>query len=298
MNRPLTQDQQKKIFLTVFLAFPTILLLAFIVYPGVKLVFTSFTNWDGISLDYKLVGFDNFRRVFNNPVIWNNLRNNSLYFFAHLILIPIELYIAFILDRFIRKNGWYKSIFFLPVMINVVAVSYMFSFLYSSQGGVLNEILAFFNMAPVAWLSDKNVVNWSLVAVSLWMHNGMTIMLFLAGLQSIPYDMIEAATLDGAGPFAQFYHIIIPNIKTVITLVMFLNARGALMVFEIPFVMTSGGPNGISSTYAVGIINSAFDFSNFGLASAMAIILICIILIIVAIQNRIFKLQEGNKNET
>ena len=91
MSRPLTQDQQKKFFLTVFLALPTILLLAFIVYPGVKLVFTSFTNWDGISTDYKMVGLDNFRRVFNNPVIWNNLRNNGLYFFAHLILIPVEL---------------------------------------------------------------------------------------------------------------------------------------------------------------------------------------------------------------
>ena len=289
----LSQDNNKKLFLITFLFVPTVLLIYFILYPMAKLVFTSFTNWDGISLTYNFVGLDNFKRVFTTPTIWINLKNNALYFFAHLIFIPIELYIAFILDRFIRNNGWYKSVFFLPVMINVVAVSYMFSFLYSSQDGILNMMLAFFNIPPVSWLSNVKVVNWSLTIVSLWMNNGMTIMLFLAGLQAIPYDMIEASSLDGAGPFQQFYHIIIPNIKTVITLVMFLNARGALMVFEIPFVMTSGGPNGASSTYAVGIINSAFDFSNFGLASAMAIVLICLILIIVTVQNKIFKLKEG-----
>lgn len=281
------RDQNK--LLVAFLFIPTITLVWFVIYPVIKLVYVSFTNWDGISNASSFIGIKNYIRLFSLPDLWSSLENNALYFFMHLAVIPLSLYIAFALNFYIKRSGLYKSIFFMPSIINGVAVSYMFSFIFSSQNGFLNAILNVAGLKSVPWLSDPIIVRYSLVTVSLWMHTGMTTMLFLAGMQDLPKDMLEAATVDGAGLFAQFIKIIIPNMSTVISLVMFLNARGALMQFEIPFIMTSGGPNGASSTYSLYIINTAFQFSNFGLASAMAITLIIIIVLLVLTQNLFLK---------
>lgn len=278
---------QKNILLVSFLTIPTIMLLSFIIYPAVKLIGISFTDWNGVSPVYNYIGFKNFSDLFTSKELWKTLYANSVYFFLHLILIPVELYIAFLLDRYIKGSEFFKSIFFMPYIINGVAVAYMFSFLYSSEDGVLNAILELMNLGKVGWLSDPKIVNYSLTAVSLWRFTGMPIILFLAGLQSIPKDMLEAATIDGASVWQQFSKIIMPNMKTVTSIVLFLNARGALMVFDIPFVMTSGGPRGSSTTFALNLVKIAFDFENFGLAAAMAIVLIIMILILSKIQDKL-----------
>ena len=278
---------QKNILLVSFLTIPTIMLLSFIIYPAVKLIGISFTDWNGVSPVYNYIGFKNFSDLFTSKELWKTLYANSVYFFLHLILIPVELYIAFLLDRYIKGSEFFKSIFFMPYIINGVAVAYMFSFLYSSEDGVLNAILELMNLEKVGWLSDPKIVNYSLTAVSLWRFTGMPIILFLAGLQSIPKDMLEAATIDGASVWQQFSKIIMPNMKTVTSIVLFLNARGALMVFDIPFVMTSGGPRGSSTTFALNLVKIAFDFENFGLAAAMAIVLIIMILILSKIQDKL-----------
>lgn len=170
-----------------------------------------------------------------------------------------------------------------------VAIAYMFSFLYSSEDGVLNGLLALGNIGKIRWLSDPKIVNYSLVVVSLWRFTGVHIILFLADLQSINKDMLEAALIDGASVLQQFIKIIIPNMKSILSIVLFLNVRGALMVFDIPFVMTSGGPGTSSTTFALHTIKTAFEFSNFGLACAMAIALIIAILVISVVQSLILE---------
>ncbi|MFR1675919.1 MAG: carbohydrate ABC transporter permease, partial [Fusobacterium sp.] len=271
---------QKRILLTCFLAIPTLLLLVFVIYPTVKLITISFTDWDGINPTWNFVGLKNYNQVFQRRDIWQSLKNNNLYFIIHLFFIPIEMYLAMLLDRYIRKSEFFKTIVFMPYIINGVAIAYMFSFLYSSEDGVLNGLLALLQMGKVRWLSDPEIVNYSLVIVSLWRFTGIHIILFLAGLQSINKDMLEAALIDGASVFQQFIKIIIPNMKSILSIILFLNVRGALMVFDIPFVMTSGGPGTSSTTFALHTVKTAFEFSNFGLASAMAIVLIIAIIII------------------
>ncbi|MGL4308627.1 MAG: carbohydrate ABC transporter permease [Cetobacterium sp.] len=278
---------QKNLLLVSFLAIPTMMLLGFIIYPALKLIYISFTDWNGVSPTYNYIGFKNFTNLFTSKNLWTTLYANSIYFFLHLLLIPVELYIAFLLDRYIRGSEFFKSIFFMPYIINGVAVAYMFSFLYSSEDGVLNAVLELLNMEKVGWLSDPKIVNYALTGVSLWRFTGMPIILFLAGLQSIPKDMLEAATIDGASVWQQFSKIIMPNMKTVTSIVLFLNARGALMVFDIPFVMTSGGPRGSSTTFALNLVKIAFEFENFGLAAAMAIVLIVMILVLSKVQDKL-----------
>lgn len=286
---------QKRILLTCFLAIPTLLLLVFVIYPTVKLITISFTDWDGINPTWNFVGLKNYNQVFQRRDIWQSLKNNNLYFIIHLFFIPIEMYLAMLLDRYIRKSEFFKTIVFMPYIINGVAIAYMFSFLYSSEDGVLNGILALLQMGKVRWLSDPQIVNYSLVIVSLWRFTGIHIILFLAGLQSINKDMLEAALIDGASVFQQFIKIIIPNMKSILSIILFLNVRGALMVFDIPFVMTSGGPGTSSTTFALHTVKTAFEFSNFGLASAMAIVLIIAIIIISMIQNLVLEPEKIKK---
>ena len=281
----MTDKTQRRLLLTSFLAIPTLLLIVFVIYPTVKLIYLSFTDWDGISNNMRFIGLKNYFLVFERKDIWNSLKNNNLYFLIHLVFIPIEMYLAVLLDRYIKKSEFFKTVIFMPYIINGVAIAYMFSFLYNSEDGILNAVLALFNISKVRWLSDPALVNYSLVAVSLWRYTSIHIVLFLAGLQSINKDMLEAALIDGASVFQQFIKIIVPNMKSILSIILFLNVRGALMVFDIPFVMTSGGPGNSSMTFALHTVKTAFEFSSFGLACAMAIVLIIAIIIISLVQN-------------
>ncbi len=291
----MTDKVQKRILLTSFLAIPTILLCMFVIYPTVKLMYISFTDWDGINTTMNFVGLKNYSQVFQRRDIWQSLKNNNLYFIIHLFFIPIEMYLAVLLDRYIRKSEFFKTVIFMPYIINGVAIAYMFSFLYSSEDGVLNGLLALLSIDKVRWLSNPDIVNYSLVCVSLWRFTSIHIILFLAGLQSVNKDMLEAALIDGASIFQQFTKIIIPNMKSILSIILFLNVRGALMVFDIPFVMTSGGPGTSSTTFALHTVKTAFEFSNFGLACAMAIVLIIAIIIISFIQNLLLEPEKIKK---
>lgn len=289
----LNEKTEKRILLTTFLFIPTVLLIGFVLYPAFELFRLSMSTWDGYSPTSTFVGVANYKKVlFDAPEVWSSLRNNGLYFVAHLILIPLEVYIAVLLDRYIRKSEFFKSIIFLPYVINSVAIAYMFSYMYSSEGGVLNSVIALFGLEAVGWLSNPKIVNFSLIAISIWQYTGVHVVLFLAGLQSIPKDMLEAAEIDGANVYQQFIKIILPNMKTVLSLILFLNIRGALMVFDIPFVITSGGPGTSSSTFTLTSIKAAFDYNDFGKASAMAIIMIIMIAVITFIQKKVFRMEE------
>ncbi|QUH28764.1 carbohydrate ABC transporter permease [Vallitalea guaymasensis] len=281
------RNRQKNIIIVSFLVIPTILLAVFVIFPLFKLFHLSFTDWDGMSKTIGYVGVNNYVDVVKDSDVWVSLRNNGTYFVIHLLFIPIEMFIAFLLDKRVRFSKGFKGIVFLPYIINGVAVAYMFSFLYSSQGGVLNSILELFGVAPVSWISNMKTVNFSLAAVSIWRFCGIHVILFLAGIQSIQGEMLEAAKVDGANSFQLFTKIVIPNIRTVIEIILFLNVRGALMIFDIPFVMTSGGPGKSSTTFTLYTIQQAFTYSHFGKASAMAVVLLVMIVILSVIQKKV-----------
>lgn len=277
---------EARIFILSFLFLPMIILLLFVLYPLFRLFQMSLTNWDGLSEEIFYVGIQNYIDILSkSPDVWLSLKNNFIYFFVHLAVIPLEIFVAFLLDNRIKAAGFFKSVIFMPYIINGVAVAYMFSLLFSPQGGAFNEILSLAGLPPVRWLSDPSIVNLSLSGVSIWRFSGMHVILFLAALQSINVEIMEASLIDGAGLFTQFWHIVIPNILTTVEIVLFLNLRGALQVFDIPFVMTQGGPGHASSTFTLYTIETAFNFNSFGRAASMAVILIVIILLLSQIQN-------------
>ena len=289
-----TKKREQTILLVSFLLVPTILLGLFVLYPQEELVRLSFTNANGIDRNPSWVGMQNYVQVlFNSPDVWSSLQNNLLYFLVHIAFIPAELLIAVIIDSKIRGSGVFRNLVFMPYIINGVAIAYMFNALYAPDyaNGAINQVLVSLGLQDWAlnWLSDPAVVNGSLVFVSLWKYSGLHVVLFLAGMQSISRDLYEASAIDGAGRWRQFVAVTVPGILPVIEISLFLNARGAFQVFDIPFIMTGGGPGHVSSTFSVFTIETAFKFNNLGMASAMAITLLLLILLISATQNLVLK---------
>ncbi len=202
-----------------------------------------------------------------------------------------------LLNAKLRASSFFRSIILFPYIINGVAVAYIFSYLYNPVNGPINEILNGMGLSSWIqnWLSDPHIVNFSLVAISLWRFSGFHVILFLAGLQSIPNDLFEAATIDGASKLQQIRYIVLPGIRRVVEIVLFLNIRGALQVFDIPFLVTQGGPGNASSTFTIFTINAAFKFNSYGLASAMAIMLMVMIIVFSYLQN-LFIRERGIKS--
>lgn len=290
--------KQRKRFILAALAIPVLLLVCFVVVPAFDLIRMSFTDWDGLSASSNFIKLDNYIAMFKNPDLWQSLKNNAVYFVVHLCMIPVELAFAVLLTSKLRAAKFYKTMVFLPYIINGVAIAYAFSYFFSPVNGAFDNLLEMLRLGMLkhSWLSDEKIVNFTLTFVSLWRFSGYHIVLFMAALQSVDQDIVEAATIDGANSWQMFRYIQTPSIALMVDFVLFDNIRGAMQVFDIPFVMTSGGPGYASSTFTLYTINTAFKFSNFGLASTMAVALMVIIILIYIVQNKIihgFFLKEG-----
>jgi len=288
-------------FIIGSLIIPLLLLIGFVMIPAFDLLRMSFTDWDGYSLKSNFVGIQNYIDMFKNPDLWLSLKNNAVYFVIHLLMIFVELAFAVLLTSKLRAAKFYKTMVFMPYIINGVAIAYAFSYFFSPINGAFDAILTGLNLEGWirSWLSDPKIVNYVLAFVSLWRFSGYHIILFMAALQSLPKDVEEAARVDGANTWQLFKYVQIPSIMLMVDFVLFDNIRGALQVFDIPFVMTAGGPGYASSTFTLYTIKTAFTFSDFGLASTMAMAIMFMIIVIYIIQNKVIHgiiLKEGKKH--
>lgn len=281
--------KKKRNFITVSLLVPMLLLIGFVLVPGIDLLRMSFTDWDGWSPSSNFIGFNNYVAMFKNKDLWMSLKNNAVYFFVHLLMIPVELVFAVMLNSKFKGAKFYKFMIFLPFIINGVAISYAFSYFFSPVNGAFDEILEIFGLGMLSrnWLSDTKIVNFVLASVSLWRYSGYHIILFIAALQSVSQDVQEAARMDGANAWQMFRFIQVPSIALMVDFILFDNVRGALQAFDVPFVMTQGGPGYASSTFTLFTINTAFKYSNFGLAATMAVALVILIVFVHFIQNKL-----------
>ena len=279
-------------FIVLSLAIPVILLLMFEVNPSVDLVAMSFTSWDGISPHRDFVDVGNYVDMFTkSPDLWLSLRNNFIYLAVHMVMIPIELSIAVMLNTKFKGAGLVKTIAFLPFIINGVGMSYAFSYFFSPVNGAFNDILTSLGLSSwiQSWLSDPKVVNFVLASVSAWRFSGYHIVLFSTGLTSIPTEVMEAARIDGANARQQLWRIQLPSIWLVFSFVMFDCIRGTLQCFDIPFIMTNGGPGYASSTFTLYTIDTAFKYNSFGMAATMAVAIMVIVILVYLFQNVVLK---------
>lgn len=269
-----------------FVAAAVALLLLFTYWPAANLLYFSVTDWDGLDQTKNLVGVDNYVQVFTDPRIFEVFYVSLYYFGASFVQMALALYFATILSYSTRFRNLFRGILFFPYLINGVAIGFVFLYLFQ-PGGTLDTVLSWFGASdPPQWLGDPDIANWSLAGTSVWRYMGLNFVLFLGAIQSIPADLYEAAELDGADKWQQFWAIVFPGIRRVIGLSFILAISGSLSVFEIPFIMTDGA-NG-TSTFVIQTIQTAFTYRQVGTASAMAVVLLAIVLLVTWIQRVVF----------
>jgi ABC-type sugar transport system permease subunit len=277
----------------LYVAPALILLLTFTYVPVGNMLFYSFHKWDGLDVTMDPVGLDNYVKVFTDERYWRVFLISLYYFAASFAQIAIALYFAVVLSFETRFRNLFKGILFFPYLLNGVAVGFVFLYLFQPDG-TLDTVLRLVGLGEHTklWLGDPDVANLSLAGTSVWRFTGLNFVLFLGAIQSIPGEIYEAAEIDGANRWHQFWHIIAPGIRRIISLSFILAISGSLSVFEIPFIMTSGA-NG-TRTFVIQAYETAFQFRQIGLASAMAVVLLLLVLLITWIQRRILPDEEVN----
>jgi ABC-type sugar transport system permease subunit len=270
----------------LYLAPALVLLITFTYVPVGNMVWYSFHRWDGLSPTMTGVGWANYVRVFTDPEYWQVFLVSLYYFAASFAQIAIALYFAVVLSFQRRLRNLFKGILFFPYLLNGVAVGFVFLYLFQ-PGGTLDTVLKDVGLGDHTkyWLGDPDIANISLAGTSMWRFTGLSFVLFLGAIQSIPGELYEAAEIDGANRWHQFRFIIAPGIRRIISLSFILAISGSLSVFEIPFIMT-GGANG-TRTFVIRAYETAFQFRQIGLASAMAVVLLALVLVITWIQRRL-----------
>jgi multiple sugar transport system permease protein len=277
----------------LFLLVALVLLIVFTYYPVGSMLYYSLTKWDGLSPTKEFVGADNYIEVFSRPELFQVLRVSLYYAAASVVQLAVALYFATTLSFKTRFRGLFKGILFFPFLINGVAIAMIFLYFFQ-PGGTLDATLAVFGLDSLSrqWLGDPGTINYSLAGTSVWRYMGLNFVLFLGAIQSIPAQLYEAAEIDGAGRWQQFRFIILPGIRPIVGLSAILALSGSLSVFEIPYIMI-GGANG-SETFVIQTVDMAFKFHKVGLASAMAFVLLFIILLVTWLQRRIVPDEQVN----
>lgn len=271
-------------YLFVGVAVGLLLLLTYV--PAANLFRYSVTDWSGLGPVEDFVGLDNYIAVFTDPAIFSVFGVSLYYFVGSFVQMAIALYFAALLSFSTRFSSFFRGILFFPYLINGVAVGFVFLYLFQPDG-TLDTILSWVGLTdPPQWIGDASIANYSLSATSVWRYTGLNFVLFLGAIQSIPSEQYEAADIDGANRFQQFWYIIFPGIRRIIGLSFILAVAGSLSVFEIPLIMTGGANN--TATFVLKTLQTAFNFRQVGLASAMAVVLLFIVLLVTWIQRKIF----------
>ncbi|MBF0502920.1 MAG: extracellular solute-binding protein [Candidatus Riflebacteria bacterium] len=283
-----------------FLAPAIIILVVFLFIPIVASLFASLTNWNlyGLSDPSKVnfIGFDNYRRLWEDPVFWVSLKNTLLFSLLGVPLnITLSLASALLLNRKIVKfKALFRIGFFIPVITTMVAVAVIWRWLYNPEFGVFNQILKTIGLSPLNWLSDTWLALPCLIFMAVWKGFGYNMIIYIAALQGIPESLYEAAEIDGANASQQFWHITLPMLRKTSFFVAVMTTIGYLQFFAEPYIMTGGGPLNSTISVVLYMYQHAFKFYNLGYASSIAYALFVIILAMSIIQGRIQKRLEGS----
>lgn len=256
----------------------------------------SFTDYDGLSASFNFIGFTNYIKLFKDATFYTALKNNIIWAVISLIIpMFLGLFLAVLVDRKIRGENVFKSIFYLPQTLSFVVIGVIWSWVYEPTQGIINSTLSAIGLDSLAqqWIGNPKLTIFSLVITGSWQITGYTMVLYLAGLRSISQDVIEASRIDGASSWQSFWHVIYPmlrNIRTVVVATIIINS---FKVFDLVFTMTQGGPGDASNVLALFMYKEAFWKFRMSYGTTISVIQFLIILIVVAVYlSRTIK-QEG-----
>jgi len=262
----------------LFLLVPLILYLVWVVGPMFYTFYLSLTDWDGLSQPH-VIGLRNYQRLFNDRVFYISLKNN-LKWIISFITIPVAagLALAMALNRYIPGAKFFKASFYSPLVLSLVVCGLIWSWMYHPANGLINETLRAIGLGQLAqgWLSNADLVMWSIIAVAVWRQVGYVMVLYLAGLQGIDPGLVDASKVDGANPFQTFRHVIFPLLGPVTVIVVVISIIDSLRAFDLVSVMTRGGPHNASSVLANFMYIEAFNNYKMGYGASISVILFLI----------------------
>ena len=271
-----------------------IIFIVFVYYPLANTIFYSFTDWNGFSKHFNIVYLNNFIEMFEDDSTYKAF-SNTIYLSVITIIIGtlVQLSLALMLDSKTRGDNFFKVIFYIPCIISPIIVGLTWNAFFQ-YNGIINEFLGRIHMTYLVkdWLGNPHIVKNSLIFINTWQWAGYGMVIFLAGLSSVPKEVYEAAELDGATGFKKFIKITLPLIMPSMTIVMFLGITGALKMFDLPYTLTNGGPMEASTTITMAIYNNAFQDQRFGYASAIGLVFFIFIASITITQLKITRKQE------
>jgi multiple sugar transport system permease protein len=268
---------------------PTLILFGtFIVFPVIFSFYLSFHQWNMFSTDQTFIGFANYTQLLRSPEFWQVFRNTVVYTLGTVpVNMVLALAVAYLLNKKLVGKKFLRTAFFTPVIISWIAAAVIWRWLFEPNYGLINYVLGFFGVSPINWLNDPTMAMVALIIVGVWKTFGFNMILFSAGLQSIPEHYYEAAEIDGAGKLSQFWNITLPLLSPTTFFIVIMSVIGSFQVFDAVYVLTSGGPLGSTKVMIFYIYENAFKFFNMGYASALAYVLFAVIFMLTLLQFKI-----------
>jgi len=277
-----------------FLA-PGVLAFAFLVLtPIVESVIQSFYSWNGISISpMKFVGLDNYSVVFKDMKFWNSLVNVGWFMLGgFVVLMPLSFVLALVINKEYRMKGFFKTTYFLPVVLPMTAVGLMWVYMLFPESGVVPIILKLFGIQSPNFLGDPDWAIFTIVLVNEWVYAGLNMLIFSAGIVSIPTELYESAKIDGANSWQQLSRITIPMMNESFKIFSILCVTGCIKHFNLVFVMTGGGPSHASEMPTTLLYNEAFVYRNFGVGNAIGVFLLVAGVTVSLLTNKFFSRKE------
>jgi|SRR5690625_2586516 len=271
-------------FYTVYIIYPTLISLPY-----------SMFSWNGISDSMSYIGFDNYTRMFGDKRFYNAVGNTFLYAIAKTILVNIlALFLAVLVDNVIKGKIFFRNIIFIPVLLSGIVLGFIWSIMYNSNFGIINSLLDTLGLESLQrdWLGDPAIARISLIVTMVWKQAGYHMIIYLAALQSIPKDLIEASNLDGANAWNRFWKITFPLLAGAVTINFTLSFFNGMKIFEEIAVMTDGGPGFTTENLPYLIYKVAFGNYQYGYGTALAVILFVLTMVFTIVQNKFLRDRE------
>ena len=260
-------------------------MVAFWIYPILKTFYISFTDWDYMTPDYSFVGFYNYKWIFTDSRFWEAMQHTLVFAVGTVIpILILGLILALLLQKNFRGSGIYKFIIFSPWITPTVAVSIVWTWIYQPETGIANTIMRMLNLSPLKWISSSDTAMLSVIIVTVWKSMGYAMIFYLTALEKVPQERYEAASIDRAGFWAKLWYITLPGISPTtffLTVIMMVNS---LQAYDQIQILTQGGPSGSTRTLTYYYFQLGFEEFKMGPASAAAVVLIAITVLLSVIQ--------------
>lgn len=267
----------------------------FLIIPIFATLRLSLYSWNGIkSSPQHFVGLQNYAKLFQNSTFLTSLGNSCCFVLATILFImPVSFLLAYILYKRLKFSGFFKTVFYLPSILPIAATGLMWCLMMALRGGVINAILTALHLPAQDWLGNTKIAIWAIVFVHAWLNIGQNMLIFLAGLTSVPDELLDAAAIDGAVGLRKLLYVVIPSMLQSFKVFLVTGISTCFKVFAIIYIMTGGGPGNATDVPATLLYDYTYNYSKFGTGAAIGVIIMVISLLVSFVMNRCFDRDDG-----